>query len=186
MTVQTTTPVSRTKLSDYVEALQREVSLPGQFATDYPNVGDDDLQAALADAFAESQLDGWFGTYTLTPRTAVVTPALSPAACQLIVLYAGMRWVRIELRTLTTVSRYKAGPVEYEVQRGASVLAALLKDLSARKDALIDKAATGSRQTYVLDSTYGRQVVQELGRFAPLELPGGLMGTVDVFRGGVW
>lgn len=169
---ETTTTITKTNLSDLVDAFKRQVALPGGFETAYPNVTDDDLADSLADAFSECQLDGWFGTYTIRLTSNQVSPALTPAARALVVVYAGMRWVRIQMLSIKSNVRYKAGPVEYETAQAASLLTQLLKDMTARKDALIADAKYGAGASYVMDAVWGREWQSSIGRFAPLELPG--------------
>ena len=140
-----------TELSDLVEVYKREVAVPGTFSTIYPVTTATLIVASLCDAFAQAQLDGWFPTSVLDVSLAEVTPALSVAAQALVVVYAGMRFVRAELRATKTSARYKAGSVEYETTQGASVLVAILKDLTDRRAALIDAARAGARLTHVGD-----------------------------------
>lgn len=164
------TTVESTDLTSMVEALKRQVALPGQFATAYPKVTDEHLVAALADAFAETRLDGFFRAHQLDLQAGTVTPALTDAGQSLVIIYAGIQWVRSEVRNQGTSVRYKAGPVEYEKQQAATVLVELLKQLNARKQALLDAAKRGAQSTYVMDAVWGREA-HIVGRFAPLELP---------------
>lgn len=144
-----------TELVDLVEAFKREVAVPGAFATDFPNTSDVDLEAALADAFGMARLDGFFGTIELDVATGTVTPDLSVAGASLIVLYAGLRMTRQQLRVFKTRTSYKAGPVEYEVESSASALAEDLKQLERRRKDLIEQAVRAGRgrgTTFVLDA----------------------------------
>lgn len=147
-------------LADLVEAFKREVSVPGTFSQDFPLTSDDDLAAALGDAFGEAQLDGFFGAMELDPATGVVTPDLSLAGAALIVIYGGIRMTRQQLRALRTATKYKAGPVEYELQSSASAVTEDLKQLERRKQSIIDgaiRAGRGRGTTFVLDAYVSRQ-----------------------------
>lgn len=146
-----------TSFVDLIASFQREVAIPGSFATAYPGMANSDIAAALADAFGAAQLDGFFATSVLDPVAGTVTPDLSPAGQALVVLYAGMRMIRAELRTFTN-RRYKAGPTEYEVSRPTSVLTELLKDLTVRKDALLKAAQIGQSLDVVLDGFMPRAI----------------------------
>ena len=68
-----------TDLIDVVEAYKREVSIPGAFSTDFPTVQDDQIAAALGDAFGEAQLDGFFGTMSLDVDSWSVRATLTPS-----------------------------------------------------------------------------------------------------------
>lgn len=147
-------------LADLVEAFKREVSVPGNFATDFPNTSDDDLQAALADAFGEAQLDGFFGAMELDVDAGTTTPDLSLAGAALLVIYAGIRMTRQQLRALKTSTKYKAGPVEYDIQSSAGAITEELKQLQARKQNIIDgavRAGRGRGTTFVIDGYISRQ-----------------------------
>lgn len=122
-----------TALATLVEPLKRELAVPGEFDTIFPNTGDPDLTGSLADAFGQAQLDGFFGTSTVDLTALTVTPALSSGAGALLVLYAAERTIRAQLRNLKTAVKYEAGGVIYDVQQSASVLTQELKDIQARR-----------------------------------------------------
>lgn len=130
-----------TDLADLAEAFKREVAIPGTFLTAYPSVSDDDIAGALMDAFSEAQLDGFFGSLDLDVDAGEVTPDLSNAGAALVVMYAGMRMVRQQIRA--TKTRYKAGPVELEQSAGA--LTEELKFLERRKTQLLQNAIRAGR-----------------------------------------
>jgi len=156
-----------TALADLVDPFRREVAVPGTFNTAYPATLESHIVGALMDSFAEAQLDGWFSSYALDLNAQEITPDVSLSGQALIINYAASRLIRAEMRAATNV-RYKAGPVEYEVSRPATVYTALLKDLAARRDQLIKAAATGARVDYVLDA-YGARAT---GLFFLGEAPG--------------
>lgn len=142
-------------LADLVEAFKREVAVPGTFSQDFPSTSDEDLEEALKDAYGMARLDGFFGTTEFDVGTGTVTPDLSVAGASLIVLYAGLRMTRQQLRTLKTVQRFKAGPTEYETQQSAAALTEDLKQLERRRQELVDQAVRAGRgrgATFVLDA----------------------------------
>jgi hypothetical protein len=167
-------------LADLVEAFKREVAVPGQFEAEFPDTSDDDLAASLADAFGQARLDGFFGSTQITPA-GVVTPDLSIAGAALIVIYAGLRMTRTQLRTLRTVQRYKAGPTEYETQQSAAALTEDLKQLERRRQELISqavRAGRGSGTTFVLDAYVARASSHNFyGGFFPNEMAAGVFGV---------
>jgi hypothetical protein len=144
-----------TAFADLVDAFQREVAIPGTFENTYPDTTDADIEAALADAFAQAQLDGFFPTSLIDTAAGTVAPDLSAPAAALVIIYAGMRWIRAELRSISNV-RYKAGPVEYETQYPAALLTQLLKELTLRRDALLEAAKIGRVVDQVMDGFFAR------------------------------
>ncbi len=166
-----------TDLNDLVEPFKREVAVPGTFADTYPSTTDEMLAASLADAFGQAQLDGWFGSYLVDPQAYTVDPELSAPAQALVVVYAGMRLIRARIMELTTSTRYKAGPVEYETARSAAVLKDLLAGLTSRRDQLLTLATRASTSTYTLDAYPARASSLNslypgvFGVFAPAEVP---------------
>lgn len=152
MTTPTTPPP--TDLHGYIEPLKREVAVPGEFDTTFANTSDDDILGLLEDAFAEAQLDGFFGNQTLDLTTGVVTPGLSSGGGALVVLYGGVRMIRSQLRNLKNQQKYEAGGATYEVSTSATILTQELKDLTARKNnllALVLRQARGQNAVYVSD-----------------------------------
>jgi hypothetical protein len=143
-------------LNDLVEPLKRELAVPGEFDTIFPNTDDGGLVASLADGFAEAQLDGFFPDYVVDLDTYLVTPDLSNGGAYLVVIYAGMRTIRAQLRALNTVERYAAGPAQYEIQKSSSVLKAELDYLKTRKDDLVTKAASSSSEVTQYDGYFTR------------------------------
>lgn len=169
-------------LADLVEAFKREVAVPGAFASTFPSTSDEDLEAALADAFANARLDGFFSRMELDVATGTVTPDLSIAGAALVVIYAGLRMTRTQLRTLNTVVRYQAGPVEYETQQSAALLTEDLKQLERRRQELISqavRAGRGTGSTFVIDGYVSRASAYNFyGGFFPYEAASGVFGIV--------
>lgn len=147
------------KLEDLVEAFKREVAVPGAFAQDFPSTSDEDLAEALKDAFGMARLDGFFGTTEFDVATGTVTPDLSVAGASLIVLYAGLRMTRQQLRVLKTVQKYKAGPTEYETEQSAGAIKEDLAQLERRRKELVEQAVRAGRgrgSTFVIDAYQAR------------------------------
>lgn len=165
------------ELRDLVAAYKREAAVPGTFATVFPETTDADIVGALSDAFAEAQLDGFFGSMTLDVDFGEVTPDLSVAGAALVVIYAGMRLTRQQLRSLATRTAYKAGPVEYETQRSSAALSEELKHLQWRRQQLLAnaiRAGRGTGSTFVLDGYVPRANAHNFyGGFFVHEVAGG-------------
>lgn len=169
-----------TDLADLVEAFKREVTVPGTFAATFPLTNDEQIVGSLGDAFAEAQLDGFFGVLTLDLDAGTVDPDLSVAGAALITMYAGMRLTRQHLLNLNTRTSYKAGPVEYEVENSGAALVEQLKQLKARRDAIMAnaiRAGRGAGTTFVIDSYLQRAFTHNYyGGFFGHEIVGGLVG----------
>lgn len=162
-----------TALATLVPALKRELAVPGVFDDVFPNTSDEDLEAALADGFAEAQLQGYFGTLSLTGNET--SEDLSAAGGALVIMFTGMRVIRAQLRQMLTVEKYSAkSGTEMELQRSSSLLRDELKYLQARLDALIlsaQRAARGAVSVTVIDNYQARNE-QMLGGFYTYEFKG--------------
>lgn len=164
MTTPTLDATVPTDLAGLVLALQRELAVPGTFSTVFPNTQASDLVGLLADSFAQAQLDGFFGNQTLDltdPTHPTVNPGLSSGGGALVVLYAGERMIRSQIRVLKTKTLYKAGPVEYDVEQSATALVQELKDISARRAALLAlilRLSRANKAVYVTDGYLERSM----------------------------
>jgi hypothetical protein len=155
-----------TDLVDLVGAYKREVAVPGAFTQAFPLTMDVDIEASLADAFAEAQLDGFFGAVELNLDAMTVSPDLSTAGAALVVIYAGLRLVRQQIRSLRSMTKYVAGPVQMETAQAAGALTEDLKYLQARRLELLEKARRGAgATTFMIDSYFTR------GRFSGTMFP---------------
>jgi hypothetical protein len=128
-----------------IDSLKNEVNPPG--ADLYPSVSDPQWRSRLLDAFWEAKLNKAFPTYTINGSNEIVplsgSTDLPREQQQLIVLYAGFRVALTAFQNINSQFRAKAGPVEYEVQKSANTLKALLDALRERiKQAVAD--GTGS------------------------------------------
>jgi hypothetical protein len=144
-------------LADLVEPLKRELAVPGDFDTIFPNTDDQGLLDSLADGFSEAQLDGYFTDYVVDLDTYLTTPDYSSAGGSLVILYTGMRIIRAQLRALNLTEKYMAGPVSYEIERSSTLLREELKYLISRRDDLVTAAKAASRGSdSVFDSYFTR------------------------------
>ena len=159
-----------TEMSELTGAYQREVAPLGEFSTFFPSATLPLQEGALADAFAECQLDGFFQSSVLDVDALEVTPDLSSAGRALVVIYAGIRTLRSTITNAKTKTMYKAGPVEYDVEQGASILAELLKESEARKIALITAARIGAGTTVSMCDLYGERMGRGNLGWLPSEL----------------
>lgn len=147
-------------LNDLILPLTREVNPPGSNL--YPDAVDDDWLGQLQDSFWEAKLYGFFGNFTeadglVSPITG--TTDLERTLQQLIVLFAGIRSIRMKMVNLNTLFRAKAGPVEFETQNSANLLNTIMKQLQDKIDTLLKSLADsilGGTQTYYINSLIGR------------------------------
>lgn len=168
-------------LLDYVPSLKREVQPPGVtlFADSL------DWAGYLADAFWEARLDGFLEGYVVEQVTAgpppvyeLIPPAGVPdsspevsASMALVVMYAGIKMLRNRILNMNTGFRAKAGPVEFEQQNSATMLAEMLKQLRATKDRIIEALEMGETSTVVVDA-YSTRVLSLPSYYGGPELMG--------------
>lgn len=148
-------------ISDLIVSLQREVNPPG---TDlFPNATDDDWLGQLLDSFWEAKLFGFFTTFTadldglISPNTTG-DDDMARSDQALIILFAGARVIRNELKNTSTGFRAVAGPVEFETQNSAQLLRDILKDIRSKVDlALAALGTINSTTATYIDSLVGRE-----------------------------
>ena len=153
-------------LNDLIDSLRREVNPPGGDA--FPNAFDDDYLGYLRDAFWEARLDGMLELYEedegLVSPYDVDDVEITRDLQQLVVLYAGIRMTRTQLTNLDTLFRTKAGPVEYETQKSAQLLKAILDELKSRRNLILERLSdVGSIPTYYIDAVIGREASIDSG-----------------------
>ena len=167
-----------TDLRTLVEPLKREVAVPGTYDDVFPNTDDNQLAASLADALGEAQLQGFFGDLTLTVTLDSTNAAsfetskdLSAAGGALLVIFAGMRILRTQLRTISQAATYKAGNVEYSTANMTSVVRDELKALRDRLDLLVLQGRRSGRAVSVEDGYAGKITAYDgsLGAFYTYE-----------------
>lgn len=138
-------------VEDLVDSLKRQINPPGVDL--FPDAVDSIFAGHLSDAFWELTIAGYITGFTntdgiITEDSATPTEELSAGYQQLMVIVAAMNILRMKMLDLNTVFRSKAGPVEFEQQKSANVLADLLKSLQAKYDAIVeglpDSNITGS------------------------------------------
>lgn len=129
-------------LSDLVPSLLREVQTPG---TDtYPNATVEDWQGYLSDAFWEVALLGIINPKEFTESAFQISPVtaggdeLGRDYQQLLVLWAGARVLSGKILEYNSTFRAVAGPVEFEQQKSASVLVAMLERIQKRLDDIME------------------------------------------------
>lgn len=144
------------ELATLVPSLKRQVAVPGDFDTSFPNTGDTDLLGSLGDAFGQAQLDGFFGDSVYDGDLFVVTPDLSPGGSAIIGLYAAENVLRTKLHNQATRTIYKAGTVEYQVDTSASAIVEEIRALVARRENLMKQSLrllrAASPAVYVTDA----------------------------------
>lgn len=147
-------------LNDLIPSVQRETSPPG---TDlFADATEDDWLGQLQDSFWEARLFGFFEGYS--ESDGLVTPLdaddddLGREWQQLIVLFAGIRSIRMKLMNTSTNFRAKAGPVEFETANSANLLNEILKELQKKIDLILDNLSStlGQTQDYYINGVLGR------------------------------
>lgn len=130
-------------LEDLVPALKREITpLDQQLAGADPflTVTDETMLGYLSDAFWEGRLNRMFIGFDIVNDTIVPisgTTDMTRDWQQAVVLWAGYRLVLNDLRNVQSAFKAKAGPVEYETQRSATVLKGVLDVIVSRMNRLI-------------------------------------------------
>lgn len=148
-------------LGDLIESVKRSVSAPGAEETTFPDATDDSWLGYLQDAFWEVRLDGMLAGYVeadglIEPNG---TTELTRDLQQLVVLYASIDIVVNQIRALQTTFRAVAGPVQFEIQRSAQVLKAILDELKHRRDLVLTRLSDiGAVPSYIIDAVVGRDI----------------------------
>jgi hypothetical protein len=148
-------------LEDLIDSLKREVGTPGNENSTFPNATTTAWVGWLQDGFWEIYLDGFAQDYKVeegeVSHRSPSGPELGGELQQLIVLYSGIRIVRNQLRQLNTSFRAKAGPVEYETQQSAQVLARILDELTRRRNLILERLSdVGGSESYYIDAVIER------------------------------
>lgn len=139
-------------LSDeqFIDSLRREVTPLG--TTLFATVDEDTWLGYLTDAFWEARLDGFMIGYS-ADEEGIIEPVngveLGRQWVALIILYAGIKVLRNRILNTKTGFRAKAGPVEYEEQQSATMLAEMLKQLAETKKRILDELEEQSWATTV-------------------------------------
>src|SRR3954468_5515532 len=120
------------ELSDdqYIESLKREVTPLGSDMFD--TISKTMWTGYLSDAFWEAKLDGFLIGYvcdedgTVTPES-VTMEDLDRRFIALVILYAGIKILSNKILNTQTRFAAKAGPVEFEQETSATMLAEMLR-----------------------------------------------------------
>lgn len=134
-------------ITELIPVLQRELNPPG--VNLYPNATGGTYLGYLQDAFWEARLQGLLSGFTLDPDddTSIIpmsgTADLERPLQQLIVLFAGYRVTLTQFQNVNSGFRAKAGPVEFEQQKSATTLKALLDAYRERMRAILAVLPTG-------------------------------------------
>lgn len=140
-----------TELVDLVGSLQREVALPGEFASEFPLANDDVLAAQLGDSFAALQLEGFFHSHSLDLDDWVISPDLTLAGRALVVLNAAIGMLQLKILYTSGKTRYVAGPVSAEESANTYAQTEMMKQLERRRDALLAGRDSGVK-VFVMDA----------------------------------
>lgn len=134
-----------TALTELIPMIQREVNAPGLEL--FPDAGAGALLGYIEDAFWDVRLSGMLNGWTVVDAADVVpaetsgrfivdsaskSKSLPKEHQMMVVVFAGLRIVRLKVVNLAVNFSAKAGPVEYEQQASATTLRAVLDSLSKR------------------------------------------------------
>lgn len=157
-------------LSDYIVALQTEVSAPG--VNDFPTATDDEFLNTLMNAFWSARLDGLLATFTcdengIVDPLVIQDPPLADIGrdmIQLVILYGSFTILRNVLRGLRTAFSASAGPVKFEYQQSANLLVEIIKEMIERRDVILIRLSDlGSAPVYVIDAIMARDDALRFG-----------------------
>lgn len=152
-------------LVDLVPSIRVALNVPGSTTGLFVFDDEGEWVDALANGFWYAKLRGCFAKYRVTDAKEIVyvpdvddiTNDLSREEQQVIVLFAALSAIEAQMLSLYTLQRSKAGPVETEKQRSATLLKALLdekrKELAEVRD---DLASQVSTTVAVIDTILGR------------------------------
>jgi len=161
----------------YIDSLKREVVPLG--STLFGAVTDAQWLGYLTDAFWEAKLDGFMTGYVADEDGVVTNETggsdLDRRFVALIVLYAGIRILRNRILNMNTGFRAKAGPVEFEQQNSATMLAEMLKQLRATKERIIEEleeAGSGDPTGVLLLDAFSTRLFSSSSYWGSIELMG--------------
>lgn len=76
----------------------------------------------------------------------------------MVILYAGIKMLRNRILNTDTSFKAKAGPVEFERQSSATMLAEMLKQLAKTKDRILEAADEAEATAVMLIDAYSTRV----------------------------
>lgn len=162
----------------YIDSLKREVIPLG--STLFAAVEPAQWLGYLTDAFWEAKLEGFMPGFVadedgvITNESEPSGPDLDRRFVALVVLYAGIRILRNRILNMNTGFRAKAGPVEFEQQNSATMLAEMLKQLRATKERIIEELeeqANDPTGVLVLDA-FSTRLFNSASYWGSIELTG--------------
>jgi hypothetical protein len=147
-------------LADLAERYRVSLFPPGQ---DSSGVSDATLISGLVNGFWEARLRKWFAGYRVNEENEIVAvdggDDLPEELHQLVVIHATLVALEAEIRSLKTMKRAKAGPVESETRRSPGELYKLIElkraELADLRDSLLASSSTAAF-VYVLDGVAAR------------------------------
>lgn len=147
-------------LEDLIPDLEIALNIPGENL--YATVGTTEWVGHLRDGFWNSYIEGLLLGYVESDGIISPVSGSTPMprdAQQLIIMFTSIEIIRKRLMSMQTVFRAKAGPVEYEVQQSASVLKALLDDLTDRRKYILLRLSDSgiARDIHYIDVYQARQ-----------------------------
>jgi hypothetical protein len=152
-------------LLDFVDTMRREITPLGTAL--FADITNTALVGYMADAFWEARMDGFFPGFSADEDGVItntdLTKNISRSSIALIIVYAGIRILRNRILNTQTAFRAKAGPVEFETQSSATMLAEMLKQLRDTKDRLIQNDQGALVGTVMWDWLEGRPEAYRLG-----------------------
>jgi hypothetical protein len=124
----------------YIDSLKRAVT--PLWATAPTTVSPAQWLGYLTDAFWQAKLDGFLTGFIeedgeIEHEDTGADPDRKYVA--LVILYAAINILSLRILSTNTGFRAKAGPVEFEQQNSATMLAEMLKQLRASKDRILDE-----------------------------------------------
>lgn len=141
-------------LSTLVPVLRLEVNEPGEEGI---VISDSEGVDRLSSAFWEIRFLGMMEEFTeadgsISPQTG--TTDITRDLQQIIVLVAGIKIVEMKLLNILTTFRAEAGPAQFETQRSAQVLRAVLDNLNNKLGVAINRLSDvgGATASYYIDS----------------------------------
>lgn len=160
-----------TDLADHVDSLRFMVCRPGLFETLYPETTEDMLIQVLMDGMGECHLTGLLLDVTCDDDGGV-SPDLSRGQVGMVVLFAGVRFLRAELLNRQTSVVYEAGSTHYEYTQATNLLRDILKALQDQKDAIINGDYGGAGTTAASAFYMADQFLARVCSGRPNLLPG--------------
>lgn len=132
-----------TDLASSETSLKNLVARPGKFSIVYPETTNGDLLAVLMDGFAECQLDQLFPDNAMDVN-GVIAPDLTAGQVALVIITAGIRFIRAELLNRPSTRKYQAGPLDFEETIATNVMRDIMKALEQKRRDIIEVQLRGT------------------------------------------